>query len=105
MTSQSYQSGSMVQLVQVLHLHFRSGWYTGSRTQVVQVVYVIHVVQVVQVIQVVRVVRMINLYDMNSENIWFSGSKPSNHQEKLRCQCCDGRGTNGVRNEIEQYTG
>ena len=49
----------------------------------------VQVVQVVQVIQVVMVVKMI-LVDMHSENIWFSGSKPSNYRKKLICHACDG---------------
>ena len=42
-----------------------------------QVVQVVQVIQVIKVVQVVEVVRMIRLDDMHSENIWFSGSKPS----------------------------
>ena len=34
---------------------------------------------------------MISLDYMHSENIWFSWSKPSNYQEKLRCHACDER--------------
>ena len=49
------------------------------------------VVQVIHVVQVVEVVRMISLDDMHSENIWFSWSKPSNYQEKLRHYARDGR--------------
>ena len=37
----------------------------------------------------VQLVRMISLDDMHSENIWFSWSKSSNYQEKLRCHACD----------------
>ena len=50
----------------------------------------------VQAIQVIQVVRMISLDDVHSENIWFSGSKPSNNQVKLRCHACDIR-TDGRR--------
>ena len=57
--------------------------------QVVQVVQVIKVIQVIQVVYVVQVVRMISLDDMHSENIWFSWSKSSNYQEKLRCDARD----------------
>ena len=49
-------------------------------------------VQVVQVVQVVQLVQLVSLGDMHSENIWFSGSKPSNYREKLICHACD-RGT------------
>ena len=37
----------------------------------------------------VQLARIISLDDMHSENIWFSWSKPSNYQEKLRCHACD----------------
>ena len=57
--------------------------------QVVQVVQGIQVIQVIQVVQVVQVVRMITLDDMLSENIWFSWSKSSNYQGKLRCHARD----------------
>ena len=50
----------------------------------------------IQVVQVVQVIRIISIDDMNSENIWFSWSKKSNYQEKLRCHARDGR-TNGGR--------
>ena len=46
-------------------------------------------IQVIQVIQVVQVVQVVSLDDMHLENIWFSGSKPSNDREKLRCRACD----------------
>ena len=42
--------------------------------------------------------------DMHSENIWFSGSKPSNYREKLRCHTRDGRTdeqTNGRTEKVE----
>ena len=42
-------------------------------------------------VQVVIVVRMISLDNMNFENIWFSWSKPSNYQERMRCHAPDGR--------------
>ena len=38
----------------------------------------------------VQVVRIISIYDMNSENIWFSSSKPLTYREKLICHACDG---------------
>ena len=63
----------------------------------VEVVQVVQVLQDVQVVQVVQVVRMISLDDMHSENIWFSGFKPSNYGGKLRCHACDGR-TDGRTN-------
>ena len=47
--------------------------------------------RVVRVVQVVMLVRMISLDDRHSESMWFSWSKPSNYQEKLRYQACDGR--------------
>ena len=47
-------------------------------------------VQVVRLVQVVRVARTTSLDDMHSENIWFSGSKPSNYRKKLICHACDG---------------
>ena len=37
----------------------------------------------VRAVRVVRVVRVISLDDMHSENIWFTGSKPSNSLEKF----------------------
>ena len=46
-------------------------------------------------VQVVQVVRIISQDDMHSENIWFSGSKPSNYQEKLRCHARDSERTDG----------
>ena len=59
------------------------------------------VVQVVQVIQVVRVVRIISLDDMQLENLWFSGSKPSNYQGKLRSHACDAVTDRGRRREVK----
>ena len=38
----------------------------------------------------VQLVQVVSLDDMHSENIWFSGSKPSNYREKLICHACDG---------------
>ena len=38
----------------------------------VQVVRVVQVVQVVQLVQVVHVVKVVSLYEMHSENIWFT---------------------------------
>ena len=35
------------------------------------------------------------------ENVWFSWSKPSNYQEKLRCHACDGRRTDGGQRKVE----
>ena len=52
------------------------------------------------VVQVVQVVRMNSLDDMQSENIWFSWSKPSNYRGKLRCHACDRR-TNKRRRKVE----
>ena len=56
-----------------------------------RVVQVVHVINVAQVVQVVQVVRIISVDDMHPENKWFSWSKPSNYQEKLRYYACDGR--------------
>ena len=51
----------------------------------------------------VQVVRIISIYDMNSENIWFSWSKQSNYRGKLRCHACDGGGrTDGGKWKIVQ---
>ena len=47
--------------------------------RVVHVFQEIHVIQVIQVIQVVQVVQVVSLDDMHLENIWFSGSEPSNY--------------------------
>ena len=47
-------------------------------------------IQVIQVVQVVQVIQVVSLDDMHSENIWSSGSKPSNERGKLRSQACDG---------------
>ena len=55
-------------------------------------------IQVVQVVHVIQVVRMISLDDMHSENIWFSGFKPSNYRGKLRCHARDGRTEESVLN-------
>ena len=52
---------------------------------------VVHLGKGVQVVQVVRVVRIISLDYMHSKNIWCLGSKPSNHQGKLRCHDCADR--------------
>ena len=44
---------------------------------------------------------------VSSENIWFSGSKPSNYQETIKCHALDGR-TDERRNrkwKIGQYSG
>ena len=45
----------------------------------------VKVVQVIQVYHVVIVVRVISVNDTPSEHIWFSWSKLSNYEEKLRC--------------------
>ena len=50
----------------------------------------------------VQLVRMISLDDMHSENIWFSWSKPSNYQGKLRCHTRDGRTDGGGKWKIGQ---
>ena len=50
-------------------------------------------------VQVVQVVRMISLDDMNSKNIWFSWSKPTNYRGKLRCHARD------IRTEEEEESG
>ena len=55
-------------------------------------------------VQVVRVVRRIGLDDMHSENIWFSGSKPSNYRRKLRCHARDRRTDGGGKWKIVQYS-
>ena len=46
-------------------------------------------------------VQVVSLDDMYSENIWFSGSKPSNDRGKLRCHACDIR-TDGGKLKIGQ---
>ena len=68
-----------------------------QEVQVVQVVQVIQVVQVVQVVQMVRVARTISLDNMQSENVWFSWSKPSKYREKLICHASDGGRTDEQR--------
>ena len=73
-------SRRVVKVVQVVYVIY-----------VIQVIQVIQVVQVVQVVQMVQVVQVVSLDDMILENIWVSGSKPSNYQGKFRCHACDGR--------------
>ena len=78
------------------------GDQNGQGDQSARVVRVVQVVQafpVIQVVSVLSVVRMISLYDIQSQNIWFSWSKPSNYREKLRCHACDGQ------TKEEQYSG
>ena len=62
-------------------------------------VWVFQVVHMVQVVQVVSVVRIISLDDMHSEDIWFSVSRLSNYQEKLKCHARDGRRTETAKDE------
>ena len=40
-------------------------------------------------------VRLNSIDNMHSGNMWFSWSKSSNYQEKLRCHACDGRTEDG----------
>ena len=67
--------------------------------QEIQVLKSGRVARAVEVVQVIQVLRMISLDDMHSENIWFSWSKSSNYQEKLRCHACDIR--THVRRKVE----
>ena len=62
---------------------------------------VFQVVQVVQVIQVVRMVRIISPDDIQSENLWFSGSKPSNYKGKVRSHACDAVTDRGRRRKVK----
>ena len=71
------QLGRVVHVVQVVN--------------VMKVIQVIQLIQEVQVVQMAQVVQVVSLDDIHSENIWFSWSKLSNYQEKLRCHACDGR--------------
>ena len=64
--------------------------------QVIQVIQVVQVDQMVQMVQVVQVVQVVSVDDIYSENIWFSGSKPSEYRGKLRCHAHDIQ-TNGRR--------
>ena len=68
--------------------------------KLIQVIKMTQVVQLVRLVQVVRVARTTSLDDMHLENIWFSWSKTSNYQEKLRCHARDGR-TDGRRRKVE----